>query len=223
MTISPPRTEIGAWKRWRLQWPPVNQTSSRERCSSCRFPGNGPSAGGPVRTCTPLALAHAGDKDTILLLLIYLKLIAKQVIPTYIIHSQLLIPHDFISFFCEWVLSNWYHFYNVLMQSGIETTTSCSPGEQADVLIVILNGVKSNKQTNKPLSVPPRTWQRPRWVSRPYCPPRNTRRRAHRCCARCSRSRSSPRIAHTWSSSSPHCGLSRVTTVKNRIFNSQKK
>jgi len=81
--------------------------------------------------------------------LIYLRSIAKQVIPTYINHSRPLIPDGFHRslFFerglrgersqtCPYMLSAeqrsiWYHFYNVfgMTRSGIEPMTSRSRGE----------------------------------------------------------------------------------------------
>jgi len=82
--------------------------------------------------------------------LIYLRSIAKQVIPTYINHSRPLILGGIHLFFerglrgersqtCPYMLSAkqgsiWYHFYNVfgMMRSGIESTTSCSRGERSN-------------------------------------------------------------------------------------------
>ena len=82
--------------------------------------------------------------------LIYLRSIAKQVIPTYINHSRPLIPDGIHLFFerglrgerrqtCPYMLSAkqgsiWYHFYNVfgMTRSGIEPTTSRSRGERSN-------------------------------------------------------------------------------------------
>ena len=82
--------------------------------------------------------------------LIYLRSIAKQVIPTYINHSRPLIPDGIHLFFerglrgersqtCPYMLSAkqgsiWYHFYKVfgMTRSGIEPTTSRSRGERSN-------------------------------------------------------------------------------------------